>query len=122
MFLLFVILLIVAAVYFYPQLSNTNSLDDYKKQAKKYSGVSPEKYSEFVNNLYLSEQMSYSVTQSSKYLYKALDALQDIPLYSVGGSSGLIQDIHELTSSIGDAMERNIAQTAVSQGIRFVPR
>ena len=122
MFLLFVILLIVAAVYFYPQLNNTNSLNNYKSQAKKYSGVSPEKYSEFVNNLELSEQMMYSVTQSSKYLYKSLDALQDIPLYSVGGSSGLIQDIHELASSIGDTMERNIAQTAIKQGIRFVPR
>lgn len=122
MFLLFVILLVVAAVYFYPQLVKTKSLDEYKSQAKRYSGVSPEKYSEFINNLELSEQMVYSVTQSTKYLYKALDALQDIPLYSVGGSSGLISDIHELASSIGDAMERNIAQTAISQGVRFVPR
>lgn len=121
MFLLFVILFIIAVVYFYPQLSK-NSLDVYKNQAKKYSGVSPTKYSEFINNLELSEQMSYSVTQSSKYLYKALDALQDIPLYAVDGSSGLISEIHELASSIGDAMERNIAQTAATQGVRFVPR
>jgi hypothetical protein len=117
MFLLFVILLVIAVVYFYPQPKN-----DYKSQAKKYSGVCPAKYSEFVNNLELSEQMSYSVTQSSKYLYKALDALQDIPLYAVDGSSGLISEIHELASLIGDSVERNIAQTAIKQGVRFVPR
>jgi len=121
MFLLFTILLIVVAVYFYPN-RNKNPLEIYKQKAKKYSGLSPEKYSEFINNLELSEQMIYSVTQSSKYLYKSIDALQDIPLYSIGGSSELIQEIHELASSIGNTMERLIAETAISQGVRFYPK
>ena len=110
-----------AALYLYPK-RNKRPLDEYKQKAKKYSGLSPDKYSEFVNNLELSEQTLYSVTLSTKYLYKAIDALQDLPLYAKGGSSGLIEEIHEMASSIGDAMERQIAKTALDQGVRFNPR
>jgi len=84
--------------------------------------LSPDKYSEFVNNLELSEQTLYSVTLSKKYLYKSLDALQDLALYSKGGSSGLIEEIHEMTSAIGDIVERQIANTAIEQGVRFNPK
>ena len=121
MFLLFVILLAVVAVFFWPN-RDLKPLEVYKEKAKKYSGLAPEKYAEFINNLELSEQMVYSVTQSVKYLDYAIEALQDIALYAKGGSSGLREELHELASSVGDAMERLIAKTAISQGTRFHPK
>ena len=75
-----------------------------------------------MNNIELFEQTTYSVTLSQKYLYRAIDSLQELALYTVGGSSNAIHEINELASEIGDIAEQMIAETALKQGVRFRPK
>jgi hypothetical protein len=114
-------MLVVFAVLLFPK-RNKNKLDIYKMQAHAYSGLSPSVYTQFVNNLELAEQTTYSVTMSSRYLYKALDALQELALYTTTGTAETVQNVYAIVRGIGNEIESIIAETATRQGVRFVPR
>jgi len=68
------------------------------------------------------KQYMYSVDLSSKYLYQAIDNLQDLALNAKGGSTGLIDEVHEIASRLGNEAELMILDVALSQGIRFHPK
>jgi hypothetical protein len=121
MYLLLIIILVAFAVLLFPK-RNKNKLDVYKMQAHAYSGLSPSVYAQFVNNLELAEQTTYSVTLSSRYLYKALDALQELALYTTTGSAETVPDVYVIVKAIGNEVESIIAENAARQGVRFVPR
>jgi len=70
----------------------------------------------------LMKQSLYSVDLSAKYLYKAIDNLQDLALNAKGGSTGFIEEVHEIASRLGNAGELMIMEEALKQGVRFHPK
>lgn len=121
MFILIALIILAFVIYIYPK-RKPDRLKILKYEAYKYSGLNPDLYYKFLNNIELMEQTIQSVDTSSKYLYTALDNLQDIALYSKGGSSGFIDKIHDLSSRIGNEAELMILEVALQQGVRFHPK
>jgi hypothetical protein len=70
----------------------------------------------------LMEKYMYSVDLSSKYLYQAIDNLQDLALNAKGGSTGFIEEVHEIASRLGSEAEIIILKRATEQGVRFHPK
>lgn len=121
MFMFILLALIVFAIYIYPKRDN-DKLKDLKFEVYKYSGLNPDLYYRFLNNIQLMDQTIQSVETSSGYLYEALDNLQDMALNAKGGSSGLIENLHDIASRIGNAAELTILDNALRQGVRFYPK
>jgi hypothetical protein len=119
---LFILVLLVGFLVFLLPKRDKDPLGPLKNEAYKYSGLKPELYYSFLNNMKLMQQVTYSVDTSAGYLYKAIDNLQDLALYAKGGSTGLIDEIHELASRIGNAGELIILDSALNQGVRFYPK
>jgi len=121
MFIFIIVLLVVFAVYFYPK-RDRDQLAPIKYEVYKYSGLNPDMYRSFLNNMELMKQSLHSVDLSAKYLYQAIDNLQDLALYAKGGSTGFIEDVHEIASRLGHEAELMILDEALKQGIRFHPK
>ncbi len=68
------------------------------------------------------KQNLYSVDLSTKYLYKAIDNLQDLALNAKGGSTGFIDEVHDIASRLGNEAELMIMEVALEQGTRFNPK
>ena len=113
--------LVLFLIYVYPQ-RDVDPLRDLKFEAHKYSGLNPTLYYKFLNNISLMRQTISSVDTSAGYLYTAIENLQDMGLESVGGSSGFVEELHDLGSRIGNAAELLILEEAVNQGVRFNPK
>ena len=70
-------------------------------------------YFSFVNNLEL-----FQMHNSPEYLQKALWSLEELALYTKGGSSGVRDDVRVLVCNLGDAGERIM----LDKGIPFTPK
>jgi hypothetical protein len=70
----------------------------------------------------LMKQSLYSVDLSARYLYQAIDNLQDLALNAKGGSTGFIDEVHEIASRLGNEGELMILDVALEQGVRFHPK
>lgn len=68
------------------------------------------------------KQNLYSVDLSAKYLYKAIDNLQDLALNAKGGSTGFIEEVHDIASRLGSEAELMIMEVALEKGVRFNPK
>jgi hypothetical protein len=68
------------------------------------------------------KQNIYSVDLSAKYLYQAIDNIQDMALSAKGGSTGFIEEIHDIASRLGNEAELMILDVALQQGVRFHPK
>ena len=121
MFILVILVLLIFLIYIYPK-QKTDRLKLLKYEVYKYSGLNPDLYYKFLNNIELMEQTLQTVETSSKYLYLAIDNLQDIALYAKGGSTGLIEQVHDIASRLGNEAELMILEVALQQGVRFHPK
>ena len=121
MFIFIIVLLVAFVVYIYPK-RDRDQLASIKYEVYKYSGLNPDMYHSFLNNMELMKQSLHSVDLSAKYLYQAIDNLQDLALYAKGGSTGFIEDVHEIASRLGNEAELMILDEALKQGIRFHPK
>jgi hypothetical protein len=104
--------LVLLALYKVPK-PQEDSLRKYKVEAHKYSGLNPELYAVFTNELRMFQ--SYVLPD---FLYKALEALEELALYTRGGSSSARDDIRILVCNIGDEGE----QLMLKKGVLFTPK
>jgi len=121
MYLFILVFVIILIVYFYPK-RDTDQLAPLKYEVYKYSGLNPDLYHSFLNNMNLMKQNIYSVDLSAKYLYQAIDNIQDMALSAKGGSTGFIEEIHDIASRLGNEAELMILDVALQQGVRFHPK
>jgi hypothetical protein len=121
MYLLILIFLVCIAVYLYPK-RDRDQLAPIKYEVYKYSGLNPDLYHSFLNNMDLMKKYTYSVDLSAKYLYQAIDNLQDLALNAKGGSTGFIEEVHDIASRLGNEAELMILDVATTQGVRFHPK
>ena len=121
MYLFIMVFLVVLIVYFFPK-RDRDQLAPIKNEVYKYSGLNPNLYHSFLNNMELMKKSLYSVDLSAMYLYQAIDNLQDLALNAKGGSTGFIEDVHEIASRLGNEGELMILEVALEQGVRFYPK
>ena len=119
--LIIIVLLACLIVYYYPK-QDRDQLTPIKNEVYKYSGLNPDLYYSFLNNMELMKTYTYSVDLSAKYLYQAIDNLQDLALNAKGGSTGFIEEVHDIASRLGNEAELMILDTATTQGVRFNPK
>lgn len=86
-----------------PQLEN---LRDLKLKLKPYSGLNPDLYLKYVNNIEL-----FGQTHDEEFLYKALENAQDLQLYSS-------DDFQDVINTVAIEGERYILKTNIS----FTPK
>ncbi len=104
--------LVLLALYKVPK-PQEDLLKKYKLEALKYSGLNPELYAVFTNELRM-----FQTYASPGFLYKALEALEELALYTKGGSSSARDDIRILVCNIGDAGEHHM----IKEGVLFTPK
>lgn len=117
----FVIMLITPTVK--SQQENTQ-LEDLKMEVHKYSGLNPESYQSFLNNMDLMESgiQNENIDLASDYLYNAIDNVQDLSLYLTGSSTEITETILNLSRQIGVESEKLIMDMALYKRKQFRPR
>ena len=121
MYLFILVLVIAFVVYLYPK-RDKDELEPIKNEVYKYSGLNPDLYYSFLNNMSLMKQTLYSTDISAKYLDQAIENLQDMALYAKGGSGGFVEEVHEIASRLGNQGELMIMEVALENGTRFYPK
>jgi hypothetical protein len=99
-------------------------LNDLKMNVHKYSGLNPESYQSFLNNMDLMESgiQNENIDLASDYLYSAVDNVQDLSLYLTGSSTEITETILNLSRQIGVESEKMIMDVALYKRKQFRPR
>jgi len=92
-----------------------------KIEAQEFSGLNPELFREFLNNMTLFEESLEFPDLSSKYLYQAIDALERMALYTTSSSVNAVEAINEIVRAIGNEGELMILESSTNQGLSFRP-
>jgi hypothetical protein len=107
---------------FTPKVSKQNErLHELKIEAQEFSGLNPELFKEFLNNMTLFEESLEFPDLSSKYLYQAIDALERMALYTTSSSVSAVETVHEIVKEIGMEAELMILESAMNKGLSFRP-
>tara|TARA_B110000285_G_scaffold225199_1_gene283071 strand:- start:101 stop:466 length:366 start_codon:yes stop_codon:yes gene_type:complete len=107
---------------FTPKISKQNErLQELKIEAQEYSGLNPELFKDFLNNMTLFEESLEFPDLSSNYLYQAIDALERTALYTTSSSINAIDMIHEIVKEIGVEAETMILESSMNKGMSFRP-
>jgi len=113
--LLFIIFLTL--LLFTPKVSKQNErLHELKIEAQEFSGLNPELFKEFLNNMTLFED-----TLSPIYLYQAIDSLERMALYTTSSSVDVVEVVHEIVKEIGMEGELVILEDSMNKGLSFRP-
>lgn len=121
------LLILLSAVFltlllFTPRVSGVNErLHELKIEAREYSGLDPELFKEFLNNMTMFEESLEFPDLSSKYLYQAIDALERMALYTTSSSVDAASAVHEIVKEIGMEAELMILESAMGRGLSFRP-
>ena len=126
------LLIIVLAVFFIIMLITPNvqsrpenqQLEDLKFQINKYSGLNPESYQSFVNNIDLMQStlQNGNVEIATNYLYSAIENIQDLSLYLTGSTTEITDSILDLSRQVGIESEKMIMDVALFKRKDFRPR
>ncbi len=92
-----------------------------KIEAQEFSGLNPELFKDFLNNMTLFEESLEFPDLSSKYLYQAIDALERMALYTTSSSVSAVETVHEIVKEIGMEAELMILESAMNKGLSFRP-
>lgn len=118
--LIFVIFLTL--LLFTPKVSKQNErLQELKIEAQEFSGLNPELFKDFLNNMTLFEESLEFPDLSSKYLYQAIDALERMALYTTSSSINAVEVVHEIVKEIGMEAELMILESSMNKGLSFRP-
>lgn len=126
------LLIIVLAVFFIIMLITPNvqsrpenqQLEDLKFEINKYSGLNPESYQSFVNNIDLMQStlQNGNVEIATNYLYSAIENIQDLSLYLTGSTTEITDSILDLSRQVGIESEKMIMDVALFKRKDFRPR
>lgn len=99
-------------------------LEDLKMEIHKYSGLNPESYQSFVNNIDLMQStlQNGNVEIATNYLYSAIENIQDLSLYLTGSTTEITDSILDLSRQVGIESEKMIMDVALFKRKEFRPR
>ena len=120
--LILIFVIFLTLLLFTPKISKVNErLHELKIEAQEYSGLNPELFKEFLNNMTMFEESLEFPDLSSKYLYQAIDALERMALYTTSSSVDAASTVHEIVKEIGMEAELMILESAMGRGLTFRP-
>ena len=120
--LILIFVIFLTLLLFTPKVSKVNErLHELKIEAQEYSGLNPELFKEFLNNMTMFEESLEFPDLSSKYLYQAIDALERMALYTTSSSVDAVSAVHEIVKEIGMEAELMILESAMNKGLSFRP-
>ena len=120
--LILISVIFLTLLLFTPKVSKVNErLHELKIEAQEYSGLNPELFKEFLNNMTLFEESLEFPDLSSKYLYQSIDALEHMALYTTSSSLDTVEAVHEIVKQIGMEAELMILESAMGKGLSFRP-
>jgi hypothetical protein len=119
--LLLAVCLTVAAAYLIKRQADlADPLQPYKTRAKKFSGLKPEVYYQFLNELEMYAR-GPTVETAQWGLHRALEALQELALYAHPASDAP-ETIRELVNELGDFCESRLFTWALKSDQDFTPK
>ncbi|QIG60008.1 hypothetical protein [Dishui Lake phycodnavirus 4] len=98
------------------------SIFEIQKKIHKYSGVHPEMYEQYISYINLAKQNIDDTNRSKKFLYKSIQLLEEIALYGESGDLDIHEDMTYLIQQLGYEFERFLLNSALNNGIRFIPK
>ena len=126
------LIIIVLAIFFVlliysPSVKKVNrsqELEDLKYNVHKYSGLHPESYLSFENNLELMETELENLNSSmaEHYLQKTVESIEDLSLYTTGSNTEIIDDLMRISKQIGIESEKLIMEVALFKKNNFRPK
>ena len=120
--LILIFVIFLTLLLFTPKVSKQNErLQELKIEAQEFSGLNPELFKDFLNNMTLFEESLEFPDLSSKYLYQAIDALERMALYTTSSSINAVEVVHEIVKEIGMEAELMILESSMNKGLSFRP-
>lgn len=100
------------------QFSTSNDdVDKLIKDAHKYSGIHEESYGKFYANMKLAIEY-----KSEMFLYKAIEHLNEIPLYATQIDPDIQAELASLGQKIAVAFEHVLVKHAMNEKKTFIPK
>lgn len=118
MLLLIVVGLLLVTVFLYtPAISEQedSKFEEYIDYVHTYSGLNPEHFTKFVNNIKLFETNLNNVHLAATYLYRAIGHLEELAMY------GAQDEIHSVIPSVGITGEQILMRQALKHNMQFRP-
>lgn len=121
------LILIVLAIFFVliivsPRIKTqrvNHTLEDLQLEVHKYSGLNPDIYYEFENNLNLMQTTVQEDPELAKeYLYMSIQNIEDLSLYSSGSNTEVIDELLHISKQIGFEGEKML----IDVDHQFIPR
>lgn len=89
------------------------------RKAHKYSGIDPDSFNKFLENIKLSIEKIDDPYVSSEHLYRGLDHLEDLALYN---NYDIHNEIREIITEIAYEIEQRILERSIVLNKPFNPR
>ena len=98
--------------------------DIYKLQKKihEYSGLNKETYLKYLTHMDNCMETIQNPTESSKYLYKAIESIKHISLNLPAGDTEIPQELETYSLQRGKLTEQYIMKYALQNGEIFAPK
>lgn len=99
----------------------TQEEEDLKEEALKYSGINPEEFKLFAQEMKMAEDVldEDKPRDAARHLYKALDHFENLGTHN---HYDVQEDIHDVAVRIAIATEKRILESALKLGINWTPR
>ena len=91
---------------------------DIKESVHVYSGLHPEHFMAFINNIDLFEKNIDSVHLAATYLYRSIGFLEELAMY---GDVDVQEHIHKIIPTVGMTGERILMKKALQHNMVFRP-
>lgn len=124
MLLLWVVLLIVFLWMFFP-MGQGSTFKKYEKLVHPYSGLDPESWSRFLNNIRTFQQLvsTPKLDSAANALYAAMENIRDLGLSIRRADDAHHQeDLDKIAMDLGYDGEFIINQNAIANGLQFFPK
>lgn len=103
-----------------PAVWSREEEEDLQQEALKYSGIHPEEFKKFTQELALAEELTPTKPrQAASHLYRALDHFENLGTHN---HYDVQDEIHEVAVRVALLMERRILDSALKLGINWTPR
>jgi len=99
----------------------TQEEEDLKEEALKYSGINPEEFKLFAQEMKKAEDVldENKPREAARHLYKSLDHFENLGTHN---NYDVQEDIHDVAVRIALATEKRILESALKLGINWTPR
>jgi len=111
-------------VTFFPYRKSLDEpIDSFVNQVHKFSGLSPDHFYLFVDQMQiLKANIRSDPDVASKALYMGLENLREIGLYTQRADDMNAEELDSIANKLAATCEDVIQSTALIRGVRFLPR